>query len=138
VSATGYADQFLPPGPERDECMGLMRLGFEMAKQHTGRKRGFLYNYLLELARGMGGALTFERLVLELRLQARRRELLGEGTSPIEKVDEEFELLTWHDPRRGRRQTPFGTLRNRWTDVRKFFLADDSRVGLNRENRLRK
>lgn len=123
MSATGYAAQHLPPGPERDEVLGLIRVGVKFSAQHNGSKPGFMHRYLLGLANGMGGDLSFERLLLELRFEARRRALLGADKSPIEQVDESFELLTWHDPRRGRRQTPFGTLRNAWTGVRKRILG---------------
>lgn len=119
MSCTGYAAEYLPPGPEREEVLGLIRIGVKFAAQHNGRKHGFLHGFLLDLARGMGGELSFERLLLRLRHEALKRDLLGDEASPMEKVDDGFELLTYHDPRRGRVQMPFGTLRNRWTDVRK-------------------
>lgn len=123
MSCTGYAAEYLPPGPERDEVLGLIRIGVKFAAQMTGSKPGFMHRYLLGLADGMGGDLSFERLLLELKVEARKRELLGADTSPVERVDETFELLTWHDPRRGRRQMPFGSLRNAWTGVRKKVLG---------------
>jgi len=124
VTCTGDAAEHLPPeGPVRDELLGLVRLGLAIEAQHTGRKPGFLHNYLVDLAARVGGDLTFNGLLLELRLEARKRELLGDDASPSERVDEGFELFTYHDPRRGRIQMPFGTLRNRWTDVRKKILG---------------
>lgn len=119
MSCTGYAAEYLPPGPELEELLGLVRIGVKFAAQHNGSKPGFMHRYLLRLAGGMGGDLSFERLLLELKLEARKREVLGADKSPVERVDEEFEVLTWHDPRRGRRQMPFGTLRNAWTAARK-------------------
>lgn len=123
MSCTGWAAEFLPQGPERDACLGLIRIGVKFSAQHNGSKPGFMHRYLLGLAAGMGGDLSFERLLLELKLEARKRELLGADTSPVERVDETFELLTWHDPRRGRRQMPFGTLRNQLSAVRKKVLG---------------
>lgn len=120
VTCTGDAAMHLPPdGPVRDELLGLVRLGLAIEAQHTGRKPGFLHNYLTGLAGCMGGDLSFNRLLLELRLAAKKRALLGENISPIENVDESFELLTYHDRRRGRIQMPFSTLRNKWSKVRK-------------------
>lgn len=125
MSATGYAAQHLPPGPERDECLGLIRAGVTFTAQQNGRKPGFLHCFLLALAGRLEGDLSFNGLLLELRVEARKRELLGEETSPVEKVDEAFEVLTYHEPRRGRIQMPFGTLRNKWTEVRKKIAAED-------------
>lgn len=122
MSCTGYAAAHLPPGPDREEVLCLIRIGVKFAAQHNGSKPGFMHRYLLGLAGRMGADLSFERLLIELRLEASWRALLGVEKSPIEKVDEEFELLTWHDPRRGRRQMAFGTLRNTWTAVRKKIL----------------
>lgn len=121
MSATGYVAQHLPHGPELEEVLGLIRVGVKFSAQRGG-KPGFMHWYLLGLVDGMGGDLSFERLLLELRFEARKRALLGPEKSPIERVDDSFELLTWHDPRRGRRQMPFGSLRNAWTVVRKKVL----------------
>lgn len=119
VSVTGYVFENLPEGPERDEALGLIRLGFKIAAQHNGKNPGFLARYLADLAKRINGPLTFESLLLELRYQARVREVQGENASPIESVDVSFELLTFHDPRRGRLQMPFGTLRNHLTTIKK-------------------
>lgn len=125
ITCTAIAAEHLPPdGPVRDELLGLVRIGLAIKAQHTGRKPGFLHNYLLGLAGGMGGELNFERLLLRLRHEAMKRELLSDEAIPVEKVDEGFELLTYHEPRRGRVQMTFGTLRNKWTKVRKIFSGD--------------
>jgi hypothetical protein len=124
MSCTGYAAEYLPPGPERDECLGLIRIGVKFAAQHTGRKHGFLHNYLLGLARGMGGELSFERLLLRLRHEALKRELLGDEASPVEEIDEGFKMLAYYDPRLGRRQITLCTLRNKWSKVREIFSVD--------------
>lgn len=119
MSVTGYVYDHLPEGPERDEALGLVRLGFRFAAQHNGKKPGFMACYLADLATRIHGPLTFESLLLELRIQALARSVNGEAESPIENVDLLFELLTYHHPRRGRLQMPFGTLRNYLTTVKK-------------------
>jgi hypothetical protein len=119
MSVTGYVYDHLPEGPERDQALGLIRLGFKIAAQHTGKKPGFMACYLADLAKRIHGPLTFESLLLELRIQALARSVNGEAESPIENVDPAFELLTFHHPRRGRVQMPFGTLRNHLTRVKK-------------------
>lgn len=119
MSVTGYVYDRLPEGPERDEALGLIRLGFKIAAQHNGKKPGFMACYLADLAKRIHGPLTFESLLLELRIQALARSVNGEAESPIENVDLSFELLTYHHPRRGRLQMPFGTLRNYLTTVKK-------------------
>lgn len=104
---------------DREELLLLVRLGVKIRAQHNGKKPGFLACYLTDLAKRINGPLTFESLLLELRYQARVREVQGENASPIESVNVSFELLTYHDPRRGRLQMPFGTLRNHLTTLKK-------------------
>lgn len=119
MSVTGYVYHHLPEGPERDEALKLIRIGFKFDAQHNGKKPGFMACYLAGLAKRINGPLTFESLLLELRIQALARSVNGEAESPIENVDLSFELLTYHHPRRGRLQMPFGTLRNYLTTVKK-------------------
>lgn len=107
------------PASDRDELLVLIRLGVKFRAQHTGKKPGFLACYLADLAKRINGPLTFDSLLLELRYQARVREVQGAAASPVEKVDAQWELLTYHDPRRGRLQMPFGTLRNHLTTLKK-------------------
>lgn len=118
MSCTGYLYENLPDSPERDEALGLVRFGLQFKQQHCGRRRGYLFNSLVNLSRQIK-PLTFEKLLDELAYQSRRRELLGEKASPFEKVDRDFELLTFHDPKKGRIQMPFGTLRNYFTNIKK-------------------
>ncbi len=110
----------LPPGPGRTELERLAALGARFRAQHVGRRPGFLHRYLSGLVVDIPGNISFERLVSELAFQARRRELLGEAASPVEKVDQEWELLTFHEPKRGRRQITFKRLRNLLTAIRKI------------------
>lgn len=118
-TATGCAGKYIPPGPERDQILTLIRLGQIFRDQHIGKKPGFMARYLTDLAARIDGPLTFESLLLELRIQSLTRSVDGESGNPIESVDLSFELLTYHHPRRGRLQMPFGTLRNYLTMVKK-------------------
>jgi len=121
ITTTGAAAEYLPPdGPERDELLGLVRLGLKFkAQQHQGRRPGFLHRYITALVQAAPGRMSFEGLLKELAFQARRRELLGESASPIEKIDREWELVTWHCPRRGRKQTTFKRLQNLLATIQK-------------------
>lgn len=105
----------LPPGPERDEMLGLVRLGARFKAQQAGRRRGHLHKYIVDIVSGMKLPVSFDRLLDELELAAARRELQGAAASPIEKVDRVFDLVTHHNPRAGRRQITFGRLRNIFT-----------------------
>lgn len=101
----------LPAGFERDELMRLVRVGAKFAEQHRGRRPGFLRRYVGELVQRLETR-TFEALLVELELDAVRRDVRGEKASPIERVDRSFEMLTYHDPRHGRRQVTFKRIRN--------------------------
>lgn len=101
----------VPDGPERDELLGLVRLGVTFRSQHCGRRPGFLTTYLRDLAATLTKR-SFEALLLELELAAVRRDVHGETASPIERVCREWEVVTYHDPKHGRRQVTFKTLRN--------------------------
>ena len=101
----------LPPGFERDELVRLVRVGAKFAEQHRGRRPGFLRRYVGELVRRLETR-TFAALLVELELDAVRRDVRGERASPIERVDRSFEVLTYHDPKHGRRQVTFKRIRN--------------------------
>lgn len=132
TSATGYAAMHLPPGKRTEEILGMIRMGLPFMENHCGRRPGYLHNYLLVLSRKIK-SLTFDALLQELAFEARRRELLGEHVSPIEKIDREFELLTYHDPKHGRVQLTFDTLRGKLTKIKKV-LGSDSQFPLNHES----
>ena len=97
------------------ELLHLARLGAKFAEQHRGRRPGFLHRELVRVAAGR--RLTFDELLCELELDAARRALYGAG--PFEKIDRVWGLVTLHDPRKGRRQVAFGTVRNLLTKIRK-------------------
>src|SRR5690348_3123344 len=109
-----YVETTLPPSPEREEILTLVRLGLSFKKQQNmGKKPGFLKGYLLNLLPTIEGPVTFDRLLQELELEAARRDMYGEKASPIEKVDRVWQLVTYHDPRRGRQQLTFKSIRNK-------------------------
>lgn len=132
TTATGTLVHFVPRGADRDLLLGLVRMGLVFQSQHRGRRPGYLHNYLLVLSRKIQ-PLTFDSLLRELAFEARRRDLLGEHVSPVEKIDREFELLTYHDPKHGRVQLTFDTLRGKLTKVKKV-LGCDSQYPLNAES----
>jgi hypothetical protein len=115
VNVTSYLET-LPPSPERDQVIGLVRLGLSFQQQqYKGRRPGPLKTYLLKLMGKMESTVTFDRLLEELELEAVRRNMYGTEASPIEKVDRVWQLVTYHHPRNGRQQLTFKTLRNKLT-----------------------
>jgi len=50
MNLTHYVETTLPPSPEREEVLALVRLGLSFQQQQNiGKKPGFLKNYLLKL-----------------------------------------------------------------------------------------
>ncbi|SES71317.1 hypothetical protein SAMN05216412_101337 [Nitrosospira multiformis] len=116
MNIPSYIEKTLPPSPERDRVMNLVRLGLSFEQQQRlGKRPGFLKDYLLKLLTRIGNPLTFERLLEELELEAVRRDMHGSASSPIEKVDRVWQLITYHHPRNGRQQLTFKTIRNKFT-----------------------
>ena len=116
---TSYLEAALPPSPEREEALSLIRLGLSFQKHHrVGKRPGPLEAYLLEATARIEIPLTFDRLLEELELEAVRRNMYGTAASPVEKVDHVFELVTYHHPRAGRQQLTFKTLRNKLTQIK--------------------
>lgn len=113
----------IPASPQRDELIGLVRMGHKFKQQHRGKRPGALSRLVLDCARRAGPPHTFEQLLEEMELAAVRRELHGERASPIEKIDRVWQLATCH-LQRGRVQVPFGTLRNHLTDAKKLLLTE--------------
>ena len=123
--------RFIPEGPKRDELLGLVRIGIIFSQQqHAGRRPGFLHRYVAGIVARMAPPVTFERLIEALELAATRRN--GGDETPIEHCSRAFELLTYHDPRKGRLQVTFGRLRNIFTEAKR----ENSRLPLSRESRL--
>lgn len=51
------------------------------------------------------------------------RSIHGEASGPIEKVERDWELVTYHDPKRGRLQVTFKTIRNQVVLCKKKIIA---------------
>jgi hypothetical protein len=114
MNLTRYVETALPPSPEREELLTLVRLGLSFQKQQRiGKRPGFLKDYLLKLLSTIEGPVTFDRLLQELELEAARRDMYGENESPIEKVDRVWEIISYHHPRTGRQQLSFKSIRNK-------------------------
>jgi hypothetical protein len=109
---------------DQTELLTMAALGRAFAAQHgKGRRVGFRHRLVLELCQRIEGMPTFETLLYQLELAAARRRIHGEAASPVESVDRIWELVTIHEPAYGRRQMPFGTLRNLLTFARRQFTA---------------
>ncbi|PTR14466.1 hypothetical protein C8R31_106139 [Nitrosospira sp. Nsp2] len=114
MNLTSYLENVLPPSPEREEILTLVRLGLSFQQQQRiGKRPGFLKDYLQELLPKIEGCITFDRLLQELELESARRDIYGEEESPIEKVDRVWEIIIYHHPRTGRQQLTFKSLRNK-------------------------
>jgi hypothetical protein len=111
-----WVRKHLPLGQDRDEVLRLVRLGATFQAQQAGKRPAFLANYLHDMLERTG-PLSFDDLLIELEREAWRREN-GEET-PIERVDRIWEMLTYHDPKKGRRQITLATLRNKLTKARR-------------------
>lgn len=118
MSATGYLVEHIPPGDERDELLGLVRIGLKFKAQHVGRRRDALTQYIIERARTLKRP-TFAALLDDLETQAARRELYGPQDSPIDKVDRVWEYIGYQHPKRGYIRVQFSTLRNKLTFAKK-------------------
>lgn len=116
-TATGTLARYVPAGADRDRLLGLVRIGTRFAQQHTGRRPGFLHGYIVATLARMASPVTFEQLLDELETEAARRNLGAncKAGSPVESVNRVWEVVTYHDPKCGRQQVPFGTLRNKFT-----------------------
>lgn len=115
MNLTRYVETALPPSPEREELLTLVRLGLSFQKQQVGRRPGPLKTYLLKLIQTIKGPITFDRLLTELELEALRRDMHGTAASPIEQVNRVWTLVTYHHPSQGPQQLTFKTLRNKLT-----------------------
>lgn len=120
AGATGYAAKHLPPGEQREQVLTLIRQGVKFKTQQTGRKPGTLSKLVTDAVINAGGHCSFAGLIDELERCAARRALRGPIESPVEKVDRIFEVLTYHDSKKGRSQAAFATLRNHLTKAKKM------------------
>lgn len=122
--------QYLPPGPARDELLGLVRLGLKFRQQHGGKRPGAIARLVLECARRAGEPYSFDAVLVELSLAARRRTLLGDRSMIVLDVARDDEFVTVDVPGRGPRDIPFATVRNHLTEAKKKLRAEipESRI----------
>ena len=113
--ATGTLVSYVPAGSERDELLGLVRVGIRFAGNHGGSQRGFLHRHVVGLVRDMPGPVTFESLIVALEREA----FEGEGRQPTQRVSRALEEVTYQDPTRGSRKVSFGWLGNILTAAKK-------------------
>lgn len=118
-TATGFADRHLPPGPERDEVLGLIRVGWKFTAQRKGRRPGPLAREMLQLAQKPGAALTFDWLLDQLESAAARRSIYGPAESCVTEVNRIRETIIYDDARAGRIQITFKRARNLLTAAKK-------------------
>ena len=117
MSCTGYAARHLPPGPETDEIIGMVRVVVAWRNSQSGRRPGPVHNYLLEVADKLSPCLSFDALVIELRI----RVLRGDDADMIlDDVDTGAETVRWCEPGKDCHTMPFSTLQNKWSKVRQI------------------
>lgn len=91
ADCTGRLVQLLPPGDERDEFLGLVRLGIKF-NNRLGRRLGVLAQHVRATVKTTRPE-SFDNLLIELELHVMRHQLLGEG--PIVKVDRQWEVVRY-------------------------------------------
>lgn len=122
-TATGNLVASMPPGPARDEILGLVRFAITFKAQHVGRRPGPLTREVMQLVRRPGALLTFDWLIEELEGAATRRSLYGDAESCITKINRVREVLDYYDPPAGLIQVTFKRVRNILTDCKKNLRA---------------
>ena len=117
MSCTGYAATHLPPGAEADEIIGMVRIVTAWRKSQSGRRPGAVHNYLLEVADKLGDNLSWDALVIELRIRVLRG---NDADMILDDVDTGNETVTWCEPGKDCHTMPFSTLQNKWSKVRQI------------------
>lgn len=113
----GYAAQHLPPGAESDEVVRLLRVISAWEKRQSGRRPGPVHKYLMEVADKMGDNLSFDALVIQLRINVLRGH---DADLILDDIDAGDETVTWCEPFKDCYTMPFSTLQNKWSKVRKI------------------
>lgn len=122
IATTGDAAGYLPPdGQARDELLNLVQLGLRFRAQHTGRRPGLLARTVRDCVARVGPRCTFAELLVELDLlAAERAEARGGRLPPVESVSRSWEVVRFHDPRRGEIEVSFSALRAHLTAAKKI------------------
>lgn len=117
MSCTGYAARYLPPGAETDEIIGMVRIVTAWRNSQSGRRPGAVHKYLLEVADKLGDRLSFDDLVIELRIRVLRG---NDADMILDDVDTGNETVTWCEPGKDCHTMPFSTLQNKWYKARRI------------------
>lgn len=118
MSATGYLFDNLPDGPERDELLGLIRVGLAFRGQQCGRKPDQITNYIADLVSKLSkptNAALLERLE-----SASTKHDYGANEVAVVLVNRVFEVVQFHHPRRGTVEISFKRLQNVMTIAKKI------------------
>ena len=74
---------------------------------------------MAEIVERMKPPRTFKLFLEELDLESRRRAAGAALVAPVEEVSRAMEVVKFHHPKAGRKEIPFGTLRNIFTIAKK-------------------
>ena len=89
ADVTGRLHALLPEGPERDELLGIARLGVKMKRQHVGKRPEFIQNYFRSIVERLAVRLErkptfYDFMSSSMRLSWRRQTLeVWTAASPV-------------------------------------------------------
>lgn len=116
-TTTGGFAQYLPEGPERDQALGLIRIGLKFQAQQCGRRPDALTNYLASLVRELPKPVGFNALLEKLEAESARHDFVA-GECVCVGINRVFSTSTFFHPKRGEVEIHFGTLRNKFTQAK--------------------
>lgn len=108
MTTTGYLFDNLPAGPERDQALGLVRVGLKFQAQQSGRKSDSITRYLASLARGLPKC-SISALLEKLETESFRHDY-GAGACACTRVNRIHETVTFWHPKRGETEISFPSL----------------------------
>lgn len=108
ATATGYCAEYLPEGPERDEALGLIRVGLIFRAEQRGRKPDAITAYLALLVREMPKP-SFRTLLEKLEADSARHDY-GAGECVCVGINRVHEVATFFHPKRGELEISFPSL----------------------------
>lgn len=117
--ATGILVASMPPGPARDEILGLVRQAWEFRKQWVGRRPGPLTREVQQIVLQRGALNSFEWLLDQLE-DAALRSPAGGDVSCVIRVNRVRRTLDYRDRSAGRTfQVSFKRLQNILSECKK-------------------
>jgi hypothetical protein len=105
-----------------EQLQQLAALGEKFKRQQKGKRPEAFYRYVFDIVKQLDKP-TFDNLLYELKLAAIRRRDKGERGEPIEAVNHVWQIVIFHDKKKGRIHKAFGTVRNTLTRVKKELLT---------------